>query len=183
MAYITLSEANTVLSKNPYVNESWDELSDTEKQNLIDWAYNLFETSLNWIGEKVSDVQTNQFPRNYDSYLENDYYLDQLRSPEYQELFRDSNGVIPDQVKQAQYAILEDYFESGAYRSLKLANAQNTPITQVDVLGFDHRTGLIEYPLPKAAWELVQIWHDAFWYAENANIKLQRGGVYADWGD
>ena len=68
--FVTLNEANTYFGARPN-SALWTSLSDTDKENALSYA-TLKINSLEFVGDKVSNSQPLEFPRNLSTQLPND---------------------------------------------------------------------------------------------------------------
>lgn len=62
-SYVSVTEAGDYLSISPGYADSWAALSQSDKEKLLMFAARLMDTTIEYVGRKVSDQQVLEWPR------------------------------------------------------------------------------------------------------------------------
>lgn len=175
--YIDLAYANTQMAKDPDVSTKWTALSDDNKNLAIDRSEQLIDylSGSQWLGSKVSDSQSGEFPRDgmatqaqsYDTAWDN-------ANDNIQAIVTAADGVIPDRIKSATVETMKSLSLFNDFdKFLKMQDANVTEF-EVDVISFTFGTDKWEAPLPKTPWRLVRMLTVGYWQIGNNSGRLQR---------
>lgn len=62
-SYVSVADADDILSVNPHIAEDWGALSETEKEQLLSWASRYLDMKAIWKGERAVETSALRWPR------------------------------------------------------------------------------------------------------------------------
>lgn len=62
-SYVSLAEANDIISVNVHANTDWDALSDADKERLLAWGSRYLDERTRWYGTRVNESSGLRWPR------------------------------------------------------------------------------------------------------------------------